>query len=39
LGEEKALKFKYLSAIAVALAAVAGPSAAIAAEPDTSVLR
>jgi len=33
------LSFKYLSAIAVALAFVAGPSAAIAADPDTSVLR
>jgi len=33
------LSFKYLSAVAVALALVAGPSAAIAADPDTSVLR
>jgi Zn-dependent M28 family amino/carboxypeptidase len=33
------VSFKYLSAIAVALALVASPSAAIAADPDTSVLR
>jgi Zn-dependent M28 family amino/carboxypeptidase len=33
------LSLKYLSAIAVALALVAGPSTAIAADPDTSVLR
>ncbi len=39
LGEESILSLKYLSAIAVALAFVAGPSAAIAADPDTSVLR
>jgi Zn-dependent M28 family amino/carboxypeptidase len=33
------VSFKYLSAIVVALALVAGPSAAMAADPDTSVLR
>ena len=33
------MRLKYLSAIAVTLAFVAGPSAAIAADPDTSVLR
>jgi len=33
------LRFKHLSAFAVSLAFLAGPSAAIAADPDTSVLR